>query len=272
MRCRYYDVLTMKALRPFNLIYTVTYTVSSTIVAFSVAWLMLYHTNFFYSVWHDVAGIGQKIEIYAPQNEHIKGFEFTTKHEREKLFHEICMAIHLQSFKEIFTTNAHAKNSTQKAALENIHFTINTSNHNTSKALLHEREITHLLDVANAIKALYCMILLNTFIWLACLVYQRTSRKALPNIKRQLYYLLLTVVVLVISILLIGPTRIFYWLHQVVFPNNHQWYFFYQDSLMSTMMAAPTLFAYIALAWLFTFILLFYFIQLVTKLIMVKQR
>jgi hypothetical protein len=35
-----------------------------------------------------------------------------------------------------------------------------------------------------------------------------------------------------------------------VFPEGHQWFFYYQDSLMSTLMKAPYLFGYIALALL----------------------
>ncbi|MFN2223885.1 MAG: DUF1461 domain-containing protein, partial [Candidatus Promineifilaceae bacterium] len=33
-------------------------------------------------------------------------------------------------------------------------------------------------------------------------------------------------------------------------PPGHQWFFYYQDSLMTTMMKAPVLFAGIAAEWL----------------------
>jgi hypothetical protein len=36
-------------------------------------------------------------------------------------------------------------------------------------------------------------------------------------------------------------------MHIFVFPDNHQWFFYYQDSLMSTLMKAPDLFAGIAI-------------------------
>jgi hypothetical protein len=49
--------------------------------------------------------------------------------------------------------------------------------------------------------------------------------------------------------LLIGPVKAFYWLHTLVFPPGHEWFFYYEDSLMSTMMKAPDLFGYIALLW-----------------------
>jgi hypothetical protein len=37
-------------------------------------------------------------------------------------------------------------------------------------------------------------------------------------------------------------------MHVWVFPADHQWFFYYQDSLMSTLMKAPYLFGYIAVA------------------------
>jgi hypothetical protein len=40
---------------------------------------------------------------------------------------------------------------------------------------------------------------------------------------------------------------VFYGLHTWIFPPGHAWFFYYQDSLMTMMMKAPELFAYIAL-------------------------
>jgi hypothetical protein len=52
--------------------------------------------------------------------------------------------------------------------------------------------------------------------------------------------------VAVIAVLLIGPKTVFYTLHTWVFPAGHAWFFYYQDSLMTTLMQAPNLFAGIA--------------------------
>jgi hypothetical protein len=35
-------------------------------------------------------------------------------------------------------------------------------------------------------------------------------------------------------------------LHTVVFPADHQWFFYYKDSLMASLMKAPDIFAAIA--------------------------
>jgi len=46
----------------------------------------------------------------------------------------------------------------------------------------------------------------------------------------------------------IGPENVFNQLHIWVFPKENEWFFYYQDSLMSTLMLAPTLFGWIASA------------------------
>ena len=38
----------------------------------------------------------------------------------------------------------------------------------------------------------------------------------------------------------------FYALHEWIFPDNHQWFFYYQESLMTVLMKAPDLFGAIS--------------------------
>ena len=61
----------------------------------------------------------------------------------------------------------------------------------------------------------------------------------------------LTVLILLLAVLVllasVGFTKVFYYLHTVVFPLDHQWFFYYKDSLMATLMKAPDIFAAIAL-------------------------
>jgi hypothetical protein len=47
-------------------------------------------------------------------------------------------------------------------------------------------------------------------------------------------------------LLIAGPTQVFYQFHLWIFPADHQWFFYWQDSLMSTLMKAPVLFGGIA--------------------------
>lgn len=50
-----------------------------------------------------------------------------------------------------------------------------------------------------------------------------------------------------VGVLLAGAKKFFYWLHTIVFPADHQWFFYYEESLMSTLMKAPALFAPISI-------------------------
>jgi hypothetical protein len=50
------------------------------------------------------------------------------------------------------------------------------------------------------------------------------------------------------AILASGPMTVFYALHDRLFPPGHPWFFYYEDSLMTLLMQAPTLFGYIAVA------------------------
>jgi len=59
------------------------------------------------------------------------------------------------------------------------------------------------------------------------------------------------------AVFIVGPKDVFYQMHIWVFPDNHQWFFYYQDSLMSTMMKAPDLFAGIAAQIVLLALLLF---------------
>jgi uncharacterized membrane protein len=63
----------------------------------------------------------------------------------------------------------------------------------------------------------------------------------------------------VLSIILIGPKQVFYHLHEMIFPADHAWFFYYQDSLMATLMKAPDLFGGIALVIVMGGVILFGF-------------
>jgi len=48
-------------------------------------------------------------------------------------------------------------------------------------------------------------------------------------------------------VMALGPKAVFYWAHTKIFPAGHQWFFYYEESLMTTLMKAPDIFAFIAL-------------------------
>ena len=59
------------------------------------------------------------------------------------------------------------------------------------------------------------------------------------------------VLIVLTAVLMLFVQKLFNQLHVWAFPDDHQWFFYYEDSLMSTMMKAPVIFAYIAIIWLY---------------------
>jgi hypothetical protein len=195
-----------------------------------LSWLALTQMNFLYPMWHDLIDIDQTIGTYAPQNRYKLGFEQTTKPERSRLFAAVVDAIH-----------NHGK------GLEGLSY------HDPAGRplgrLLRKPEIIHLRDVARLIDVMRPVGIGALITTVVLLVVIRRRRLVMPPISLLLLYLLLPLGAIAIGLLFIGPVKIFYWLHTLVFPPGHQWFFYYQDSLMSTMMKAPDLFGYIGLSW-----------------------
>jgi hypothetical protein len=69
-----------------------------------------------------------------------------------------------------------------------------------------------------------------------------------------------------VGVVLADAKTFFYWLHTVVFPSDHQWFFYYEESLMSTLMKAPYLFAPISIM-----LLLFALIMWTLHLVLLRK-
>ncbi|HVK98325.1 MAG TPA: DUF1461 domain-containing protein, partial [Dongiaceae bacterium] len=169
------------------------------------------------------------VETFGPENRYKQDFALTTVREQKRLFSEIVRAI-----------------QNDGEGLREIRYT--TTRH-TDYPLLREAEAIHLQDVANLIDlfdhvAWVCLVVL-----LGTLAFMRWRELPAPGGKQILLGLggLLLVVGLVLVIF--GPTATFYWLHTHIFPADHEWFFYYQDSLMTTLMKAPDLFGFIAALW-----------------------
>lgn len=197
------------------------------ILAFYLSWISLSQQNFLYGLWHDHAGIGENIEIYAPQNRFRHGFETTDAETRASLFAGMVDAIHNQG-----------------AGLKQLSY-INGYNQKTTP-LLHRYEIEHLTDVANLIDFLAYLGWGLLLIWAALTTYMLMAKNAFPSWLSAVKNILSGLLITGLLIMLFGAKNLFYQLHIWIFPAEHKWFFYYQDSLMSTMMKAPDLFAYIA--------------------------
>lgn len=196
----------------------------------AISWLILSGQNFHYGFWYQQLDIKQVIDRYAPQNRFGKGnFATTESTQHEKLFSEIVHSINADG-----------------AGLEEIRYSVA----NQQYPLFTEAEIQHLQDVANLISAgrqfSYFIIGITLILFVVVAI------KKINPVKLRWHFggAAMVIVLLGLLIVILGPTNVFYWLHIQIFPKEHQWFFFYQDSLMSTMMRAPVLFAPIAVVWL----------------------
>lgn len=222
------------------------FSVSSLLLALSLSWLVLAKTQFLYGVWHDIGGIKEGIATYAPSNRYKLGFAQTTRAQRIELFSLINTAIHEQG-----------------RGLSDISYHTPTSH--GPQLLLREPEVVHLQDVANLIDILYLAAIVNGVGWLIFVgVITKRSFEVL-GFKTQLLNVFSMSGASLLVILFFGPTRVFNQLHIWVFPSDHEWFFYYQDSLMSTMMLAPTLFGWIALSWFLLSVIVYVGIVLIAR-------
>lgn len=193
------------------------------IVLVWLSWQGLKLHDFQYSHWYDWLNINQHIVVYAPQNLHYLGLEHLTKAEHTALFGHIVDAIHQHG-----------------QGLSEIVFYYGT----VLQPLLTQAEITHLQDVANLIDVANRIVLLSFLLVVLLLLYPLFNARGYPkfNAKTLCCVYLLISAFFWGSIIVLGPTTVFYWLHTIIFPVDHQWFFYYQDSLMTTLMKAPDLF------------------------------
>lgn len=232
-----YEIHIMKMFNPQS-VWVLLTGFSSLILALSITWVLLAQAQFFYGVWHDIGGIKEGIAAYGPKNKYKEGFADTTRSQRIALFAEINQAIH------------HHGNG-----LSTIHYQTPTSN--GDQYLLREPEVIHLRDVANLIDIMRWVVLLNAIVWLVLVVVTFKARKSYFGLKKQLPPMAFTLAVMVGILCLFGPEAVFNQLHIWVFPDDHAWFFYYQESLMSTMMLAPVLFGWIAATWLILAVMFF---------------
>jgi len=199
-------------------------------VTLPISWLGMAKADFFYSSLYDSIGIDSHIQRYAPRNRFNKAeFEKTTRDERLILFHGVVKAIHDKG-----------------SGLESLAY-IQHSN-KEKVPLFTEAEVIHLKDVANLIEKSKSITTVVILIWLASILWLLFKRIKLPSAGRFGLLALASLGSLAL-ILSLGPEKVFNQLHIWAFPDNHQWFFYYEDSLMSTMMKAPDLFAYISVIW-----------------------
>lgn len=207
---------------------TLLYSSLSLILCLYLSWHVLLSADFFYGFWHDNIGIAETIVETGPQNRYRSGFEDTDRAQRITLFQEICQAI-----------------THQGEGLRNIRY---SPKPDIQIPLLHHAEIVHLQDVANLITLTQKLEPYMLLMWCMLIAVYALRSWPLPNYKQILAVNSVLIVGLIAAVLAVGWVEVFYAAHRWIFPDDHQWFFFYQDSLMSTMMQAPDLFLYIGIS------------------------
>lgn len=203
--------------------------VFSFLAALFVAWHLLASVNFLYGAWYDVLDIDQTIATYGPRNRHRQGFAQTDKREHQRLFGAIVTAVHDDG-----------------SGLEALSY--HDPQNNDLGSFLTDPEIVHLRDVAqliNKVNVTGTAAIAVVLVLLSLIVVRGLPPPSLVRFHISAAAVLTAVVALTLGL---GAKETFYTLHEWVFPPDHQWFFFYRDSLMSTFMQAPNLFSYIAIA------------------------
>jgi len=217
--------------KAFRILTSFLYGLSGLVVAFFIAWIIMFKVDFLYPSFYDLLSIDETISEFAPQNYYKQGFELTSKSQHISIFSEIVTAIHNDG-----------------DGLKEISFTYsNTLNQKITSAFLHQAEVIHLKDVAHLLNILMKLALVFTLFWCVLSFAFLYQKKSLPSFKSQIKSIFLCIGMTLLVVLMVGPKKLFYWLHTVIFPAENQWFFYYQDSLMTTMMKAPILFAPISI-------------------------
>lgn len=191
-----------------------------------LSWHLLAQVNFAYPLGYKLLQLDKHIAEFAPLNRYKQGFEYTTAKDHWRLFGEICSAIQHSG-----------------AGLQKISYTLPNGQ---STPLMHESEIVHLQDVSHLIYGFYWVGSLAALMWFALLLLAKRRAWSLPSSNKILLGFGIGLVAITGLILSLGAKQVFYWAHTQIFPEGHQWFFYYQDSLMTTLMKAPDIFAFIA--------------------------
>ena len=121
---------------------------------------------------------------------------------------------------------------------------------------MHSAEIIHLQDVSHLINKFYVVGSAGAIIWMIFFAIAYRQKLAFPKSRNIVLGFCGGIFILTSIVLTIGATNVFYWFHTKVFPEGHQWFFYYEDSLMTTLMKAPDIFAFIATLLLIALIII----------------
>lgn len=202
-----------------------------------------------YSFFYKQLDIDTHIATFAPQNRQGKvGFANTSYEKRHQLFSEICVAIN---------NDGHGLRELNYQADQNAE----------PQTFLTDAEAIHLEDVSRVVSFMMPIGWGALALWVILVAIARFANYPLPTLGYSVMTLIIIALLLMVVIVIIGPHEIFKAFHEVVFPDEHQWFFYYQDSLMTTLMKAPDIFFAIAAVWAALCAVIFLVLAAVMKIV-----
>ena len=208
-----------KTLRNFGL------TLALLVSCLYVSWQVLSQANFLYDQIYEHNNLEAHVNEFAPLNRNDKeSFALTSKTERVRVFNDIAREI-----------------NSGGGGLGSIVYTPEDAG--AATPFLVEAERDHLQDVANLVSSLKpigaviasLLIAFYGFCW-----YYKVSRYQYfwrpSGIFISLFQISAVAVLCVAITFALGPQQTFYLLHEWAFSDKAQWYFYFEDSLMTTLM------------------------------------
>lgn len=197
-------------------------TLSGLYLLLFLAWQLTASLGYSYPFWYQHYGIKSAIERFSPQNTLRRGFETTTTETHHALFQQIADSVHRggQGLSDLVYTNSET---------------------DTTIPLLRAPEIAHLQDVALLISRLESIAWWAVGVFLISLLIIRW-RAWQVSVRECLGLSALLALLLSAYVGMIGLKPAFHQLHEWLFTSGAPWFFYYQESLMSTLMYAPFLF------------------------------
>lgn len=202
------------------------YAVISVLLAVLSSWALYSKANYGYPFWYEQLAIGDHIQQYGPQNRFKSGLELLPPEQHWRAFEQIRDAVHDHG--------------------EGLATILYQPPGQSPRTLLHAAEVQHLEDVARLIDHGRLLFWVLLALWLPVAV--TAHRLGRPSVRARLAVTVIATGAVLAWLGIAGPTDVFYQFHLWLFPADHQWFFYWQESLMSTLMKAPVLFGGIAAA------------------------
>ncbi|PLX70269.1 MAG: hypothetical protein C0602_05510 [Denitrovibrio sp.] len=229
------------------------------IIYFAVftAWYAAYSNYFFFPIVYQMEDIHGHVLKYAPQNKHGK-----------EDFAYVSSGLHLRIFSDMLKAV-----DNEGKGLDEITYPVKGG----EKKFLTTEEVVHLQDVSDLISLLKSFWRL-VFVLLSAVVLTMIFGGIWPYFLSTIFWALAAAGAFMAAVIYgFGFTKIFYKMHELVFPEGHRWHFYYQYSLMSTILKAPDSFAdFGIILGLFTVIafIIFYWIlsKFVRSMLIVRDR